>query len=80
MRHDFYIVRIWRSDQARTFVAMLQPDVWEELNGDTVAGTLDMLQDNLSTPLRISDRGQTLVVLSYEEWKARIYRQQGGKA
>lgn len=80
VRHDFYIVRIWRSGQARTFVAMLQPDVWEELNGDTVAGTLDMLQDNLSTPLRISDRGQTLVVLSYEEWKARIYRQQGGKA
>jgi hypothetical protein len=80
VRHDFYIVRIWRSGQAHTFVAMLQPDVWEELNGDTVAGTLDMLRDNLSTPLRISDRGQTLVVLSYEEWKARIYRQQGGKA
>lgn len=80
VRHDFYIVRIWRSGQARTFVAMLQPDVWNELNGDTVAGTLYMLEDNLSTPLRISDRGQTLVVLSYEEWKARIYRQQGGKA
>lgn len=78
VRHDFYIVRIWRSGQARTFVAMLQRDVWEELNGDTVTGTLDMIKDNLSTPLRISDRGQILVVLSYEEWKARIYRQQGG--
>lgn len=78
VRHDFFIVRIWRSGQAHTFVAMLQPDVWEELNGDTVAGTLDMLRDNLSTPLRISDRGQTLVVLSYEEWKTRIHRQQGG--
>jgi hypothetical protein len=78
VRHDFYIVRVWRSGQTHTFVAMLQPDVWEELNGDTVAGTLHMLRDHLSTPLRINDRGQTLVVLSYAEWKARIYRQQGG--
>jgi hypothetical protein len=69
-----------RSGQARTFVAMLQADVWEELNGDTVVGTLDAIGDNLSTPLRISERGQTLVVLSYEEWKARIRRQQGGSA
>jgi hypothetical protein len=59
---------------------MLQPDVWEELNGDTVVGTLDAIRDNLSTPLRISERGVTLVVLSYEEWKARIRRQQGGSA
>jgi hypothetical protein len=79
-RHDFYLVRVWRSGQARTFVAMLQPDVWEELNGDTVVGTLDAIGDNLSTPLRISERGQTLVVLSYDEWKARIRRQQGGSA
>jgi len=79
-RHDFYLVRVWRSGQARTFVAMLQPDVWEELNGDTVEGTLDAIGDNLSTPLRISERGQTLVVLSYQEWKARIHRQQGGSA
>ncbi len=75
VRHDFHIVRIWRSGQARTFVAMLQPEVWEELNGDTITGTLDAIRGNLNTPLRISDRGQTLVVLSYEEWKARIRRQ-----
>jgi hypothetical protein len=80
VRHDFYLVRVWRSGQARTFVAMLQADVWEELNGDTVVVTLDAIGDNPSTPLRISERGQTLVVLSYEEWKARIRRQQGGSA
>jgi hypothetical protein len=80
VRHDFYLVRVRSANQVRTFVAMLQPDAWEELNGDTVEGTLDALRGNLDTPVRVSDRSQTLVVLSYTEWKARIRRQQGGHA
>lgn len=80
MQHDFYIVRIWRSGQAQTFVAMLQPEVWEELNGDTIVGTLGAITGDLSTPVSIDERGQRLVVLSYEEWKARIQRRQGGSA
>lgn len=67
MRHDFYIVRIWRSGRARTFVAMLQPEVWEELNGDTIAGTLGAITGDLSTPVSIDERGRQLVVLAYEE-------------
>ncbi len=62
----------------RTFIAMLQPEVWEELNGDTVTGTLETITRDLNTPVNINERGQTLIVLGYEEWKVRILRQQGG--
>jgi hypothetical protein len=48
--------------------------------GDTVAGTLGVITDDISTPVSIDERGQRLVVLAYEEWKARIQRRQGGNA
>jgi hypothetical protein len=77
LRHDFYIVRLWVRGQISTLVVLLQPPVWDTINGDTVDGNLDDLAGLLPVPVRIRRRGHELVVLDYDEWKRRILRLQG---
>ena len=75
--HDFYIVRLFTRGRERTLVVLLQPDAWDIINGDTVPGHLDIVMEQLPTPVRIRHRGRELVVVDYEEWKRRILRLQG---
>lgn len=76
LSHDFYIVRLFVEGRSYTLAVMLQPEVWEEINGDTVAGTLDAAVALFPDAVRIKKRGHELVALDYSEWKSRILRLQ----
>jgi len=75
--HDFYIVRLFTRGRARTLVVLLQPQVWDIIDGDAVPGRLDAVVEQLPAPVRIQHRGHELVVMDYGEWKRRILRLQG---
>lgn len=75
--HDFYIVRLFTLERVHTLMVLLQPPVWDIINGDTVSGDLDTVAEQLPGPVRIRHRHHELVVVSYEDWKRRILRLQG---
>lgn len=76
--HDFYIVRLMVKEQEYTLVTMLQPEAWDQINGDAVPGDLTTLAQQLPAPVAITHRGRHLIVLDYNEWKRRVLRMQGG--
>jgi len=78
LAHDFYIVRLAFRGAVHTLVVMLQPEAWEQINGDTMPGTMDTLLDHFPAPVSIRHRGHDLVVLRYDSWKQRLLLQQGG--
>ncbi len=59
--HDFYIVRLVVQKQDYTLVTLLQPDAWEQINGDTVSGELEALTRHFPAPVAITHRGHRLV-------------------
>lgn len=75
--HDFYIVRLVTRGHVHVLVVLLQPQTWDIINGDAMAGHLDTVVEQLPAPSRIRHRGHELVVVGYEEWKRRILRLQG---
>ncbi len=77
LQHDFYIVRLFVQGQSHTIAVMLQPLAWDEINGDTVAGTLATIVTQFPNPVRITQGIHELVALDYAEWKERILRLQG---
>jgi hypothetical protein len=77
LRHDFYIVRLWIRGQRYTLVVLLQPEAWDTIDGDTLAGSLENAADLLPAPVRIRHQGHELVVLDYVDWKQRVLRYQG---
>lgn len=76
LSHDFYIVRLFVQGRSYTLAVMLQPEAWEEINGDTVEGTLDAVVTRFPDAVRIKAGGHELVALDYGEWKRRILRLQ----
>jgi hypothetical protein len=76
--HDFYIVRLIVREQEYTLVTMLQPEAWDQINGDTMSGELSTLTQGFPAPVAITHRGHRLVVLDYNAWKQRVLRVQGG--
>lgn len=77
LQHDFYIVRLFVRGRPYTLAAMLQPSAWDEINGDTVAGTLTSVVTQFPNPVRIKQGIHELVALDYDLWKKRILRLQG---
>lgn len=77
LQHDFYIMRLFVQGQSYTLVVMLQPPAWDEINGDTVDGTLKTIVTQFPHPVRIKQGLHELVALDYAEWKGRILRLQG---
>jgi hypothetical protein len=75
--HDFYIVRLVTRGHVHVLVVLLQPQTWDIINSDAMAGHLDTVVEQLPAPSRIRHRGHELVVVGYEEWKRRILRLQG---
>jgi hypothetical protein len=75
--HDFYLVRLVVQEQEYTLVAMLQPEAWDQINGDTVRGELTALVQHFPAPVGIIHHGHRLVVLDYNAWKSRVLRLQG---
>jgi hypothetical protein len=76
LRHDFYIVRLFVQGRTYTLAVMLQPLAWDEINGDTVDGTLKTVVTQLAYPVRIREGRHELVAIKYDEWKKRIIRLQ----
>jgi len=74
--HDFYIVRLFVQGRPYTLAVMLQPEAWEEIDGDTVEGALDAVVTRFPDAVRIQESGHELVALDYAEWKRRILRLQ----
>jgi len=74
LQHDFYIVRLFIRGRSYTLAVMLQLETWEEVNGDTVAGTLESVVSLFPEPVRIEESEHRLVALDYGEWKKRILR------
>ena len=77
LAHDFYIVRLQLRRRTYTLVVLLQPLVWERIDGDTMEASLETLDDFLPAPVRIEHRDHALVVIEYDDWKERILRLQG---
>lgn len=77
LTQDFYIVRLSLRGRTYTLVVLLQPLAWDAINGDTVDGTLETIQQQSSTPIRIRQAGHVLVALAYTEWKRRMLALQG---
>lgn len=76
LAHDFYIVRLFEKGRPYTLAVMLQPEVGEEIDGDTVEGTLDAVVTRYPDAVRIDAGGHELAALDYGEWKRRILRLQ----
>jgi hypothetical protein len=76
LSHDFYIVRLFVQGRSYTLAVMLQPQAWDEINGDTVEGTLGAVVTRFPDAVRIKAGGHELVALDYGEWKRRILRLQ----
>ena len=80
LSHDFYIVRLFVQGRPYTLAVMLKPQAWEEIDGDTVEGTLDAVVTRFPDAVRIKESGHQLVALDYAEWKRRILRLQSETA
>jgi hypothetical protein len=77
LQHDFYILHLFVQGQPHMLAVMLQPPAWDEINGDTIAGTLETVVTQFPHPVRIKQGIHELVALDYSEWKERILRLQG---
>ena len=77
LQHDFYIMCLFVRGRPYTLAVILQPPAWDEINGDTVDGTLETVVTQFPHPVRIKQGIHELVALDYAEWKGRILRLQG---
>ncbi len=74
---DFYITRLYdRPGKARLLVVFLKRPAWNAIDGKTLPTTLKALPSKLPTVAEIEHSGQTLIVVEYEEWKARVLKRQ----
>lgn len=69
---DFFIVKLHIKRKTVTIAVLLRPEVWEAINGDTVAGTWDKFAYKWPHPVRIKQSGYDVVAIEYEEWKQRV--------
>jgi hypothetical protein len=73
--HDFYIVRLSAKGRTYLLVVMLQPQAWEQINGNTIEGDMRTVQQS-QVPVAITHREHRLVAVQYEQWKLRIANRQ----
>lgn len=82
--NDFYLVRIYDASR-RTWldIAMVKRGMWRVIDGDTRPCELEDVAQSLPTPVLLKARDETLVVITYADWKQRVLRvqaQRKGKA
>lgn len=56
--------------------AIMKPDMWQVIDGDTILVLLEDLADTLPEAARIDHRGIQLTVIDYAEWKDRVRARQ----
>ncbi len=74
---DFYITQLYdpRSRQRRVVVFLKRP-AWEAIDGEAQPTTLVDLPNVMPTVAEITHDRQSLIVVDYPEWKARVLRRQ----
>ena len=77
---DFYITRMYvKPNRARMLVVFLKRPAWDAIDGETQVTTLAALSNILPTVAEIRHGRQSLIVVEYEEWKARVLARQRGE-
>ena len=59
-------------------VVFLKRPAWDVIDGETQPATLAALPGILPTVAEIKHGGRPLIVVEYEEWKARVLERQHG--
>ncbi len=71
---DFYITRAWLpTGRTRTLVVFLKPEMWQEIDGDTLQATIDTLEQILPRPGAVHIEMQAVIVVDYELWKKKMH-------
>ncbi len=77
---DFYITRLYdRPRRTPVLVVFLKRPAWDAIDGETQPTTLAALPGILPTVAEIRHSGRPLIVVEYEEWKARVLEHQHGE-
>lgn len=73
LRHAFYITSLFNQNKREYLrVVILKESAWHEINGEPVPTTLERVLSVFPRAGEISMKGQRLVVVEYELWKAKI--------
>ena len=73
LQHDFYITNLFHPRKRQLLcVVIMQESVWNEINGKTVTTTLELFFSVFPHAGEILVKGQRLVIVEYELWKAKI--------
>ena len=60
-------------------VALLSERFWHEIDGDTIAITIEEATDVFPKVAHVTFADGRLIVIGYEAWKARLLAQQEGE-
>jgi hypothetical protein len=76
----FYITRLYdRPGRTPVLVVFLKRPAWDAIDGETQPATLAALPGILPAAAEIRRSGRPLIVVEYEEWKARVLERQHGE-
>jgi hypothetical protein len=74
---DFYITRLYdRSARTHMLIVCLKRPAWDAIDGETQPSTLAALPDILPAVAEVKRGVQSLIVVEYGEWKARVLKHQ----
>jgi hypothetical protein len=77
---DFYVTRLYdRPGRTLVLVVFLKRPAWDAIDGETQPATLAALPGILPAVAEIRHGGRLLIVVEYEEWKARVLERQRGE-
>lgn len=74
--HDFYITRFYEGQKSYTLIVMLQLEIWQEIDGDTITGVLYEATRHFPRPVQVKLETGYLVVADYTIWKEKILKRQ----
>lgn len=70
---DFFITRLYDAINARwLLVVLLTPAAWAVIDGETRPASLEDAASALPDPVSINVGAATLVLILYDDWKARV--------
>jgi hypothetical protein len=76
LRCDFYITQIFDAQGYSRRVAIMKPDFWARIDGETTCGELSQVATLLPGPVTFTHVGQPLIAADYEEWKRKVKARQ----
>jgi hypothetical protein len=77
LRSDFYVVRLWNAEANQWLdLVLLKPEAWRELDGEPIPCEWESIAGDLPGAAQVKVRGETLVVVLYADWKARVRNKQ----